>query len=380
MIIGFVGTPGSGKTYEAVKKIVDNLLTGRVIYTNIEGIEDGECQEMIKSVCNLDDYQLKKQLICVSNSEALTCHETAKHGSLIVIDEVHKLFSSREWNTDKNKKFAEWASTHRHFGFDVVLITQDINKVDSHVRSLLEWCYLFRKVNFFGGAVQKKYICYSYAGDDHTGSPMAKNVRTYDSKIFACYKSFVGRDVKELGFMKHVNVFKHPVFFAIPIMLCLTLYMVFFRSSLATGDILGAKKMSKRYEQKPAFKPVSSVRSAVPLPSPVAVAIAAPARVSVAASFPKPFTQKLSLPMPPPFVKDKEKPQPKFVSPPLDKPFKFTLAGLGQVGEIFVGWLSNGKRIDLTDCTDVDYDTKTAICIPSELGFSKTDPLQVALK
>ena len=25
MIIGFAGTPGSGKTYEAVKKITDNL-------------------------------------------------------------------------------------------------------------------------------------------------------------------------------------------------------------------------------------------------------------------------------------------------------------------------------------------------------------------
>ena len=36
MIVGFVGTPGSGKSYDAVKKILFNLKKGRHVYTNID--------------------------------------------------------------------------------------------------------------------------------------------------------------------------------------------------------------------------------------------------------------------------------------------------------------------------------------------------------
>ena len=61
MIIGFAGTPGSGKSYEAVKKILDNLQMGRVVYTNIDGMFSPECLEAIKGVCGLSDLALIKQ-------------------------------------------------------------------------------------------------------------------------------------------------------------------------------------------------------------------------------------------------------------------------------------------------------------------------------
>lgn len=171
-------------------------------------------------------------------------------GALIVLDEVQKVFSSREWQTTKNNAFATWASTHRHNGFDVVLISQAVERVDSAVRSLLEWTYVFRKVNFFGGAIQKKYLCYAYGGDDTNSAPLKKSVRTYNPKVFLCYKSYVAKDVKELGIMQHVNVLKHPVFFAIPLVLCFTLYMLFAKSSIATGDLFGPKQAMTLYEQR----------------------------------------------------------------------------------------------------------------------------------
>jgi hypothetical protein len=37
----------------------------------------------------------------------------------------------------------------------------------------------------------------------------------------------------------------HPVFFIIPIILGVTIYMVFFKSSLATGDLFGSKKVQQ---------------------------------------------------------------------------------------------------------------------------------------
>ena len=252
MIIGFAGTPGSGKTYEAVQKITDNLKMGRVVYTNIDGMSDPVCLEMIKSYCELSDLALARLLHFLEPNQLADFWMHIEPGCLVVLDEVQKVFSSREWQTSKNNQFASWASTHRHNGFDVVLITQAIERVDSAVRSLLEWTYVFRKVNFFGSAVQKKYLCWSYGGDDTSGEPLKKTWRHYNAKIFLCYKSYVAKDVKELGIMQHVNVLKHPVFFAIPVVFAFTLYMVFFKSSLGTGDLFGSKKAMESLNAKKA--------------------------------------------------------------------------------------------------------------------------------
>lgn len=240
MIIGFTGTPGSGKSYEAVKKILDNLQWGRVVYTNIDGIMDGPCLEAIKSYCGLSDLALKIQLHFLEEDQVPEFWEHITPGCLVVLDEVQKVFSSREWQSTKNNRFASWASTHRHNGYDLVLITQAIERIDSAVRCLLEWTYDFRKINFFGGAVQKKYLCYSYAGEDTNCTPLKKSAHTYNKNVFLCYKSYVTKDTKELGFMQHVNVLKHPIFFAIPVVFALVVYMIFFKSSLGSGDLFGA--------------------------------------------------------------------------------------------------------------------------------------------
>ncbi len=249
MIIGFTGTPGSGKTYEAVDKILDNLRMGRTVYTNIEGIFDPECLEMIKTVCDLSDLALTKQLKEIEEECIASFWMHVEPGALIILDEIHKWFSNRDWQAEKNKQFGYWASTHRHHGYDVVLITQNIERVDSAVRSLLEWNYVFRKVNFLGSIVKRKYLCYAYGGDDTNGRPLSTSTRTYNPSVFRCYKSYVSKDIKEMAIMQHVNVFKHPVFFLIPIVLCASLYM-FSKSSLATGDLFGVDKVTAEFEAK----------------------------------------------------------------------------------------------------------------------------------
>lgn len=263
MIIGFAGTPGSGKSYEAVRKIIDNLRMGRVVFTNIDGMFDPLCLEAIKSVCDLSDLALQIQFHKLEHDQLEEFWLHIQPGSLVVLDEVQKIFGSREWQTEKNKRFANWASTHRHQGFDVVLISQQMERIDTAVRGLLEWTYIFRKVNFFGGAVKHKYLVYSYAGSSEESSPLSKTVRTYNPLIFSCYQSYTGKDIKELDIMKYVNVLKHPVFFAIPIVLVWSLWS-FSHSSFVTGDLFGVNKA--RHEQvtlPPANKKKSSSTESV---------------------------------------------------------------------------------------------------------------------
>ncbi|MCB2216115.1 zonular occludens toxin domain-containing protein [Desulfofustis glycolicus] len=275
MIFGYTGTPGSGKTYEAVVLILQNLSKGRVVFTNINGLEKPECREAIKAVCGLSELAITRQLQILEPDQIEDFWMHVIPGAMIVIDEVQKYFSSRDWQMEKNKRFGYWASTHRHHGFDVVLITQNAERVDAAVRSLWEWNYVFRKVNFFGGAVQRKYLCYSFAGDEAHGMPLKKEVKTYNPKIFLCYKSYVSDDIEEMNIKKHVNVLKHPVFFAIPIVLGLTLYLVFFKSSFATGDLFGNKKIIDDYQAKQQQQ-TSKAAPTTTTPLPDAVSVHAP--------------------------------------------------------------------------------------------------------
>lgn len=238
MILCYQGSPGSGKTYDAVNRVIENLKRGRVVYTNIDGLDDSLNREVIKVLTNIDDFELSKRLVYLSSDQIFCFWKHVKSGSMIVIDEIHKWFNSRDWQSAKNREFADWASTHRHQGYDVIMVTQNINKVDSQVRSVVEFTYEYRKLNMFGSLVNNRYICYAYMGGEATGKPMGKNTKSYDKKIFSAYKSYVAGDIKELGIQSHFNVLRHPIFYLIPVVLILFLYF-FSKSSFARGDFLG---------------------------------------------------------------------------------------------------------------------------------------------
>lgn len=284
MIYAYVGRPRSGKSLDAVKMIVHMLKQGRIVCTDIEGLElnpsqcrdardfDKHCRVVISALSGLSMAQLEIQLIFLTPSQVLRfwCYDEKKlvenqgtefesvryekvpvcpSGSLIVIDEVHKKFSCHDNRTDKNRAFSDWASTHGHDGFDVILITQDIMKVESHVRSLIETTYYYRKVNFFGALFTNKYMKYIYDGYEHDGKPICKpTTHNYDKEYYRAYKSMSHRDVKQYTVQKNHNILKHPVFFAIPLIICFCLYMFFYKSSFASGDIFGATKVQKKHD------------------------------------------------------------------------------------------------------------------------------------
>lgn len=261
MITAFTGTPGSGKTYDAVAKIVDNLRIGRVVWTNIRGMNEPKCLEMIKLLTGLSDRGIACLLNFFEPGQEREFWQHVPPRCLIVLDEVQNIFNSRDWQDKSNKTFNSWASTHRHHGFEVVLITQSIQRLDTAVRSLVEWTYVYRKVNFFGSLVKRRYIAYAYGGEDVVGSPLGKKIHTYNPQIFLCYKSYVSEDIKEMDVMKHVNVLNHPVFYAIPIVFGLFVYMLF-HSGMIRGDLFGTNKQFEKFEKKTAQKAASAPTSA----------------------------------------------------------------------------------------------------------------------
>jgi len=239
MIVCFMGTIGSGKSYESAIKIVDNLKLGRTVYSNIDGHDDPECRKWVQELSGLDDYDFETKFHFLDQVKTKRFWEYVKNGSLIFIDEAHNYFNARNWQSEENQQFASWASTCRHYGNDLVLITQHIEKIEKHLRSLIAWTYEYRKITFFGNWGTKGYQIFAFHQDDVSSKPVGSKVRKYNAKFFNTYKSYVSSDIKEMNFMEHHNVLKHPVFLAVPLVLILTLFL-FFKSMGNKGSLFSA--------------------------------------------------------------------------------------------------------------------------------------------
>ncbi|WP_035240736.1 zonular occludens toxin domain-containing protein [Desulfobacter vibrioformis] len=247
MISCYEGLPGAGKTYDAMRKLLDNLSQGRRILTNISGPDQEEKQEIIKHFLNLDDSQLKNNLVVLQDHQVIEFWDYTNPGDLIIIDEVQNFFNSRDFQSKANRAFGKWASEHRHMGVDLILITQNVERIESSVRSLIEFTYRYKKLNMFGNLVKKKYIRFCYYGP--TLDQIGQKTCSYDPKIFKCYKSFFKDGTKEIGIESPVNILKHPIFYVIPC--CLVVFIYFLsQSSLLSGDLFGTKASAEVLERK----------------------------------------------------------------------------------------------------------------------------------
>lgn len=171
MITIITGTPGSGKTLYCIQKLllpivgthipqeVDGVTTmhPRTIYTNINGL------------------QLDHELIDGGENQGLRdWHLWAKPGSVIVFDEVQKIWPPRA-NGSKVPEDIMALETHRHMGVDFILITQGPMLIDRnlhmlcgrhlHVRrvanlpfaTIYEWDAMSRGLNYKASVNRIKY-------------------------------------------------------------------------------------------------------------------------------------------------------------------------------------------------------------------------------
>lgn len=127
------GKLGSGKTLCAVGKIRDYLLSGKKVATNIDINLTAMFGIKAKNI-NLVRLPDKPD---VSDFESLGYGNLTKDESLnglIVLDECGTWFNSRSW-ADKSRQFlVNWILHARKFGWDVIVLVQNINIVDKQLR------------------------------------------------------------------------------------------------------------------------------------------------------------------------------------------------------------------------------------------------------
>lgn len=205
MINGLSGRPGAGKSYEAVvTHILPALQQGRKVVTNIPLNVDWFVSVLGAGIRDLivqvdGGFHNYGALRYFSNAADFLKYQDWRNeknqGVYFVVDECHlsmgKISAAeltpeeRQLRLAQIKELKEYLSMHRHYGHDLLLLTQNFRKVDPDIRDMIGTCYFTTKLSFLGQ--DHKYVC--KVADGVSRNIVATHVRHYEKKYFAAYKS-----------------------------------------------------------------------------------------------------------------------------------------------------------------------------------------------
>lgn len=147
MIILYSGTPGSGKSLDVARQIMLKCKLGQNFIGNMI-IKKKYLENMKGKYLYVDTYSLDPDELM------LYARKFHKHGvehqTILVIDECQQIFNSRDWKRPIMKKWNSFFQVHRHYGYDVYLITQYDRLIDRQLRALIEYDRIHRKVSNIG--------------------------------------------------------------------------------------------------------------------------------------------------------------------------------------------------------------------------------------
>lgn len=170
--------PGGGKTLRALYEGIELAKAGREVFAF--GI-DGLNTEKIREIYGVE-------IIDVGENWSLDKWKELPSGSVLLVDEAHKFLPVRQ--PGKPPAWIQDLTEIRHFGIQLVLITQDPRNIDSFVRRLVgEHLHLTRKAGF-SGAMVRTFQGVAENTDDFTARQSSTQAPwLYDKKLYDCYKS-----------------------------------------------------------------------------------------------------------------------------------------------------------------------------------------------
>lgn len=190
--------PGSGKTLWMVWRILQLVNERRLVYTNIDGLE-------IAGVLPIPDWT--------------DDWRDLPNDSVVVYDEAQEHPAFDKYATvDKSKKqyyhdIAHSLAIHRHFGFDIYLLTQSPNLIAGHVLGFVnKHIHLRRNFGF-----ERATVYHFIEAQTNTKNPK-KNGQlentttfTYPKKLYSMYKSATTHTHKSYFPKKYILVLLFPI-------------------------------------------------------------------------------------------------------------------------------------------------------------------------
>lgn len=233
MIYAVAGSPGSFKSVHVLEKyIIPALKKGRAVYTNIERISAIHIATYfdmnpidVDSLLHILGREYNDDGTYQENPDLIRrFYDNVPNNALIVIDEAQNYFSSRDFKEQYSKDAIAYLTRHRHYGHDVIYITQNIDSVDITFRRNTQMTYMLKRAEHIGA----KNLCFIYVYDrtDLERRHLARLTYTPDKACFKCYASYEGGDVEE--HRKTYNVIlRNKGFWAFIVGLGILLFMYF---------------------------------------------------------------------------------------------------------------------------------------------------------
>ena len=164
MVTLYSGTPGSGKSYRVADKIAYSSLVGnyniicnfpvdlerfsvRAIFDPMLKFEWSR-KWFEKLPYGLTHRKVKKQPMYLDNSRitvpflkqyAIEHHTAGREGQTCVfIDEAGIKFNCRDFGKGDRQEWLDFFATHRHYGYNFVLISQHDRQLDRQIRYCIE--------------------------------------------------------------------------------------------------------------------------------------------------------------------------------------------------------------------------------------------------
>jgi zona occludens toxin len=135
---------------------------------------------------------LEQQITIWKDSvEVLQAFPHVEPGSAVIIDEAQTVFRSMQ---KVEPGLLRWLETHRHYGVDILLMSQDFRQMSQGVTRLVEATVKFRKLAFVG--LSKKYQG-KVRGNPEDHEVIRAFVGTYSPAIYAYYSSYASAAIRE---------------------------------------------------------------------------------------------------------------------------------------------------------------------------------------
>jgi zona occludens toxin len=161
---------------------------GRRLYIAVDGIY----LDRLSLFTGIELETLEQQITIWKDSvEVLQAFPHVEPGSAVIIDEAQTVFRSMQ---KVEPGLLRWLETHRHYGVDILLMSQDFRQMSQGVTRLIEATVKFRKLAFVG--LSKKYQG-KVRGNPEDNEVIRAFVGTYSPAIYAYYSSYASAAIRE---------------------------------------------------------------------------------------------------------------------------------------------------------------------------------------
>lgn len=195
MIYLYEGKIGDGKSYHVVRnELLPAIRAGRRVYTNIDigaehirnmeihcGLEVGTAR-----IDRVDGKNNWRALLQLDDDDKEGVSLRVAQRSLIIVDESQMIWDAREFK-ETPKGFLTFLEYHRHFGLDVVFITQNVKRLDSAARGLANELLQVKNLKMLSSVLGDRYVIHHR---QKPGDPIvASSSGRFDPLYFRFYRS-----------------------------------------------------------------------------------------------------------------------------------------------------------------------------------------------